>query len=65
MFTALIWVTQTARWLRRRVLTSVSTPSQEDRKRVTSPTHSLNPALYLLRMDGSVFTAAAEEDTHS
>lgn len=57
----LIWVTQAARWPRRWVLTSAVTPSHVDRKRVTSPTHSLNPARYFPRMDGSVFKAAREE----
>lgn len=58
----LIWVTQAARWPRRRVLTSAVTPSHVDRKRVTSPTHSLNPARYFPRMDGSMFKAAREEE---
>lgn len=62
-FTVWIWLTQEARWLRRRVLASEFTPSYDDRKRVTSPTHSLNPALYLLRTDGSECTAAAGQQT--
>lgn len=56
---ALIWVMQLAKCPRRRVLTSVFTPSHVDRNRVTSFMHSLKPARYLPRTEGSVFKAAA------
>lgn len=52
---------QLAKWPRRRVLTSVFTPSQVDRNRVTSFMHSLKPARYFPKTVGSVFRAAAEK----
>lgn len=58
---ALIWVMQLAKWPRRRVRTSVLTPSQVDRKRVTSFMHSLKPARYFPKTVGSVFKAAAQK----
>jgi len=51
---------QLDRWLRSLDLTSVFTPSEVDRKRVTSFMHSLNPALYLLRTVASAERAAGE-----
>lgn len=56
---ALIWVIQLARWPRSRVRTSVLTPSQVERNRVTSFMHSLKPARYLPSTVGSVLSAAA------
>lgn len=56
---ALIWVMQLAKCPRRRVLTSVFTPSHVDRNLVTSFMHSLKPARYFPRTEGSVFKAAA------
>lgn len=52
---------QLARWPSSRVLTSVLTPSQVDRNRVTSFIHSLKPARYFPNTVGSVFKAAAEK----
>ena len=52
---------QLDRWLRSLDLTSVFTPSEVDRKRVTSFMHSLNPALYLLRTVASAESAAEKE----
>lgn len=49
---------QLDRWLRSLDLTSVLTPSEVERKRVTSFMHSLNPALYLLRTLASAESAA-------
>lgn len=56
---ALIWVMQLAKCPRSRVLTSVFTPSHVDRNLVTSFMHSLKPARYFPRTEGSVFKAAA------
>lgn len=56
---------QLAKWPSSRVLTSVLTPSQVDRNRVTSFMHSLNPALYFPRTVGSVFRAAVGKWRHS
>ena len=58
----IIWPMQPDRWLRSRDLTSVLTPSEVDRKRVTSLMHSLNPARYLLRTVASVDRAAEGEN---
>ena len=58
----IIWPMQPDRWLRRRALTSLLTPSEADRKRVTSLVHSLNPARYLLGTVASVDRAAEERD---
>lgn len=52
---------QPDKWLRSLDLTSVFTPSEVDRKRVTSFMHSLNPALYLLRTVASAESAAGRE----
>lgn len=52
---------QLDRWLSSLDLTSVFTPSEVDRKRVTSFMHSLNPALYLLRTVASADSAAGRE----
>lgn len=63
---ALIWVMQLARWPRSRVRTSVLTPSQVERNRVTSFMHSLKPARYLPSTVGSVLRAAAKgREEHS
>ena len=62
---ALIWVMQLARWPRSRVRTSVFTPSQVERNRVTSFMHSLKPARYLPSTVGSVLSAAAGGEAHS
>lgn len=56
---ALIWVMQLAKCPSSRVLTSVFTPSHVDRNLVTSFMHSLKPARYFPRTEGSVFKAAA------
>lgn len=53
---------QLDRWLRSRDLTSVFTPSEVERKRVTSFMHSLNPALYLLRTVASAESAAGGKE---
>lgn len=58
---ALICVMQLAKCPRSRVLTSVLTPSQVDRNRVTSFMHSLKPARYFPRTVGSVLRAAVEK----
>lgn len=52
---------QLDKWLRSLDRTSVFTPSEVDRKRVTSFMHSLNPALYLLRTVASAESAARRE----
>lgn len=55
---------QLDKWLRSLDRTSVFTPSEVDRKRVTSFMHSLNPALYLLRTVASAESAAGRETRH-
>lgn len=52
---------QLDKWLRSLDLTSAFTPSEVERKRVTSFMHSLNPALYLLRTVASAESAAGRE----
>lgn len=52
---------QLDKWLRSLDRTSVFTPSEVDRKRVTSFMHSLNPALYLPRTVASAESAARRE----
>lgn len=61
----LIWVMQLAKWPRSRVRTSVLTPSQVERNRVTSFMHSLKPARYLPRTVGSVLRAAVGGERHT
>lgn len=53
---------QLDRWLRSLDLTSTLTPSEVDRKRVTSFVHSLKPALYLLMTVASAESAAGSRE---
>jgi hypothetical protein len=48
-----------ARWLSRRDRVSVVSPSTVFRYLLTSPAHSLNPATYFVRTEGSFAMATA------